>query len=331
MTDTTQTAVPAPWWTSSAATLYVGDAREVLAQLPEESADCIVTSPPYFGLRSYDTGTWHDGQENCSHIAQPRPEQRCPQCGARWVDRQYGQEESVEAYVENLLAVFDQARRVLHRDGTLWLNLGDTYAGNKTRSAPRHGTSSVMTGEYATRKWMAGAVPGVPPKSLVGVPWRVALGLQQRGWILRNAAIWAKTNSQPSPVLDRLTSTYEMLFMLTRSQHYYFDLDAIRVPPKNPDDPRRRTARGKNPGDVWNYPTRPLREAHFAAYPIEIPLRCIAAGCRPQGAVLDPFSGVGTTGLAALRLGRLYAGIDLGRSYAEIARRRLLDQGEVTQ
>jgi site-specific DNA-methyltransferase (cytosine-N4-specific) len=179
--------------------------------------------------------------------------------------------------------------------------------------------------------------------SLIGIPWRVALALQADNWILRNAVVWAKTNGQPSSARDRLTTTYETVFLFTRSPRYFFNLDAIRIPLKNPNDRRLRAPissgrpggpkphghdltrpRGKNPGDVWPYPTRALKEAHFAAYPIEIPLRCIAAGCRPEGVVLDPFSGAATTGLAALQLSRRYIGVDLSTQYATIAKRRLL-------
>ncbi|MDG4829942.1 site-specific DNA-methyltransferase [Solwaraspora sp. WMMD1047] len=345
----TPTPEPAPWWRAGPVSLHVGDAHEVLAALPDASVDCIVTSPPYWGLRSYDTGRWNGGRADCGHDAAPSragPHQprTCPACEAVWTDGQYGQEPTIGEYVDRLVAVFDQARRVLHPHGTVWLNLGDSYAGTGPRTARPHGTRSVIGGNYNHRQWTPGAVAGLPAKNLIGIPWRVALALQANKWILRNAAVWAKTNGQPSSARDRLTTTYEMVFLLTRSPRYYFDLDAIRIPLKNPHDRRLRTStgsrpgpgghrardtdptrpRGKNPGDVWPYPTRALKEAHFAAYPIEIPLRCIAAGCRPEGVVLDPFSGAATTGLAALHLGRSYIGVDLSSQYAAIAKRRLL-------
>jgi len=341
---------PAPWWSAGPVTLHVGDAHDVLAAMPDASVDCIVTSPPYWGLRSYDTGQWHGGRADCDHDAAPSPAgahqaRTCSECGAVWTDGQYGQEPTVGEYVDRLVTVFDQARRVLHPQGTLWLNLGDSYAGTGPRAARPHGSNSIIGGNYNHRQWTPGAVAGLRPKNLIGVPWRVALALQStNNWILRNAAVWLKTNGQPSSARDRLTTTYEMVFLLTRSPRYFFDLDAIRIPLKNPNDRRLRPSagtrtgsggtrghdptrpRGKNPGDVWPYPTRPLREAHFAAYPIEIPLRCIAAGCRPEGTVLDPFSGAATTGLAALQLGRRYVGVDLSSQYAALAKRRLLSQ-----
>jgi site-specific DNA-methyltransferase (cytosine-N4-specific) len=293
------------------------------------------------------------------------------------VDRQYGLEPTLSEYVDHLVAVFAQARRVLHPAGTLWLNLGDTYACGEVGRAdadnryPSLGKSQLpRTSRRVTQR------SGIPPKNLLGVPWRVALALQADNWILRNAVVWAK-NAMPQSVPDRLSTTYEMVFLLTRSPRYHFDLDAIRVPHKHPtrlqptrqpdpDNPHRvsgsrgrrpsRDARGngkydtdpqafaagphgaamrpgrphnaahphgKNPADLWHYPTRPLKEAHFAAFPVDIPLRCIAAGCRPAGTVLDPFSGAATTGLAALQLGRRYIGVDLSSEYAAIAQRRL--------
>lgn len=333
------TPQPAPWWSAGPVTLHVGDAHNVLAVMPDASVDCVVTSPPYWGLRSYDTGRWHGGRADCDHetapsAADPHPPRTCPDCQAVWTDGQYGQETTVGEYVDRLVTVFGQARRVLHPHGTLWLNLGDSYAGTGPRSARPHGSNSIIGGTYNHRQWTPGAVAGLRPKNLIGVPWRVALALQSSGWILRNAAVWLKTNGQPSSARDRLTTSYEMVFLLTRSPRYFFDLDAIRIPLKQPRDRRLRTSRacghdptrprGKNPGDVWPYPTRPLREAHFAAFPIEIPLRCIAAGCRPGGTVLDPFSGAATTGLAALQLDRRYIGIDLSSQYATLAKRRLL-------
>jgi site-specific DNA-methyltransferase (cytosine-N4-specific) len=217
----------------------------------------------------------------------------------------------------------------------------------------------------------------MPRKNLLGMPWRVALALQADGWTLRNAIVWAKRNPMPESVRDRLSTTYEFVFLLTTHARYHFDLDPIRIPLVRPEaltedisfggaprtetgaigasarrrggvygakyrdttpfartppggairpTSRRHTAahpRGKNPGDAWHLSTRPLREAHFAAFPIDIPLRCIAAGCPPDGLVLDPFSGAGTTGLAALHLGRRYLGIDLNPAYTELAQRRL--------
>lgn len=382
---------PTAPWNAGPVTLHTGDAARILAGLPTASVDCIVTSPPYWGLRDYGTGTWIDGRADCPHrdaptvaaalrTGQPRI---CPTCTATWVDQQHGLEPNLTTYVDRLVALFTEARRVLHPAGTMWLNLGDSYASGTTGradAASRYpGLDKVQSVRESRR---TGQRSDLPPKNLLGVPWRVAFALQATGlWWLRNAIVWAKTNPMPEPVRDRLSCTHEMIFLLTPNPRYDFDLDAIRVPHKDPTamgrgtliggvekgprnavgsgtrryrrntygpskytnpDPvafagRRlganllagrahdnRHPRGKNPGDVWHLATRPLKEAHFAAFPIDIPLRCIAAGCRPGGTVLDPFSGAATTGLAALQLKRRYLGIDLNPDYTTIARRRLI-------
>lgn len=276
--------------------LLLGDALETLRTLPEASVDCIITSPPYYGLRDYG------------------------------IDGQYGLEASPADYVETMRAVFAEARRVLTVDGTCWINIGDSYA-----------WSSVPGG-------------GLPDKNLLGIPWRLAFALQDDGWILRNDIIWHKPNALPSKAADRLSGRHEHVFLLARSPRYHFDLDAIRVPhaehtlryygadsdakqrpgnaamnEQNPTTKHRLTsvnAHGANPGDVWSIATRPNREAHFATFPIDLPIRCIKAGCRPGGTVLDPFSGSGTTGEAARNLGRKYLGIDLNPAYHDLAVRR---------
>lgn len=416
-----------PSWTSEAATLYTGDATQTLAALPDASAHCIVTSPPYWGLRDYHTAGWDGGDPTCTHpvshsaghpvgpstrrgttqhpaandpiddLAKPADRgadpRMCRRCGATRRDDQYGLEATPDDYIATLRRVFTQLRRVLVPDGTAWLNLGDSYSTEppgQTRRATRPSTPSgaqpAASGPEVARRSGVDRVASVPRKNLRGMPWRVALALQADGWILRNAIVWAKRNPMPESVRDRLSTTYEFVFLLTTQPRYYFDLDAIRVPLLRPEaltegitfggspgirtgalgasarrrggtygakyrDPtpftrtppgaalhptgRRHTAthpRGKNPGDVWSLSTRPSREAHFAAFPIDIPLRCIAAGCPPDGVVLDPFSGAATTGLAALQLGRRYVGIDLNPDYTALAQHRLQHrpQGRVT-
>ncbi|MBV9141812.1 MAG: site-specific DNA-methyltransferase [Pseudonocardiales bacterium] len=268
--------------------------------------------------------------------------------------------------------VFTQLRRVLVNTGTVWLNLGDSYSAapsGQAANAIHASTRSRATAAGLLREPVGDAVINrtrtIRRKNLWGMPWRVAFALQADGWILRNAIVWHKPNAMPESVRDRLSTRYEMLFLFTAQQQYWFDLDAIReslvrpeafrdgivtreshqgrstspesttrrcgrstegkysateaftgAPPGPTMTPtgRRHTAahpRGRNPGDVWSIPTRPLHQAHFAAFPIDIPLRCIAAGCPPEGVVLDPFSGAATTGLAARQLGRSYIGIDL--------------------
>lgn len=323
-----------PYWSQEQAVIYHGDAHDVLTQMPAGSVDCIVTSPPYWGLRHY-------------------------------CDGQYGQESTPEEYVENLRATFAQARRVLADEGTCWLNLGDCYAANSD-GWPRGVDYNRRQPVIRPRARLA-----VPPKNLLGMPWRVALALQADGWILRNAIVWHKPNAMPQSVTDRLSNRYELIFLMVKQRRYWFNLDPIREaytgdrsiarrarvgggePKRNttawpppgkygtiggdsaapwhgaamlPTGRRHAVAHpgGRNPGDVWSIPTRPLRVAHFAAFPIDIPLRAIAAGCRPGGTVMDPFTGSGTTGIAARQLGRRFLGIELNLDYCELARTRLL-------
>jgi len=298
-------------------TLYHGDALEVARALPDGAADCIVTSPPYYGLRDY---------------------------GA---DGQYGLEESPAAYVETMRTLFAELRRVLADDGTLWLNLGDSYnAYNGNRGKSKTGFSrndpmpDLPAGHGLTAK-------GIGAKNLLGIPWRVAFALQDDGWILRNAIIWHKPNAMPESVTDRLSGRYEHVFLFSKSRRYWFDLDPIRephvAPPKGGLFKRgndsyvsqstgtrqgnwdgKYNEHGRNPGDVWTLPTQPFPGAHFAVYPVTLPQRCILAGCKPGGTVLDPFSGSGTTGLAAQRTGRRYIGIDINREYLDLSLRTRL-------
>jgi DNA modification methylase len=316
------TAEGQPW------TLYVGDARAVLAGMPARSADCIVTSPPYWGKRNYG------------------------------VTGQYGHEDTPAAYVSTMREVFREARRVLADDGTCWLNLGDTYStGGSSGATGKH----AYLGEHIAAHRMA----GMQAKNLLGLPWQVAFALQEDGWILRNAVVWHKPNAMPESVRDRLSCRHELLFLLVKQSGYWFDLDPVREPHKTvnphergmgcgrtrpPGRPGSHTRppgygpgtregstssqygssrhrhghpNGRNPGDVWSIPTRPYKGPHFAAYPIDLPLRCIAAGCKPGGTVLDPFAGSGTTGLAAIQLGRRFTGIDLSADFARLAAGRL--------
>jgi len=379
-----------PFYTDDRVTLHVGDAAEVLAGLPAASVDCVVTSPPFWGLRDYGTGSWFGGDPGCRHFTGRggnTPQTRrpgvgypasaahrgghpdvCSRCGAVRTDRQYGLEPTPQAYVDHLRAVFDQLARILVPTGTVWLNLGDSYSAN---SDGYPNTAAGKPHQPARR-------PRKPVgfKNLLGMPWRVAFALQDDGWILRNAVVWHKPNGMPESVADRLTCRYELVFLLVRQRRYWFDLDAIRQPLARPEalaegiviggrkgahagigaaarrrghtvygkythttpftahqpgaalrpTGRRHDAghpRGKNPGDVWSIPTRPLRAAHYAAFPVDLPDRCVAAGCPPGGLVLDPFSGAGTTALAALHHDARYVGIDLNPVFHRLALDRL--------
>ena len=296
-------------------TLHHGDAAATLATLPSGSVDCIVTSPPYFGLRDYG------------------------------VDGQIGAEPSPAEFVAALVAVFREARRVLADDGTLWLNLGDSYSGSSRGS---WGSSEGRSGGTAKERYipLRGDLPsvgqtfGMAPKNLLGIPWRVAFALQDDGWTLRSDIIWAKPNAMPESVRDRHSSKHEHVYMLTKSPRYRFDLDPIREPHESTPDRAGQTALrgqkairpsgpnsgaysdgGRNPGDVWTIATQPFGEAHFATMPPALAERCVLAGCKPGGAVLDPFSGSGTTGMAALKHGRRYVGVDLNANYLALSLR----------
>lgn len=305
------------YYSDDTVTLLLGDAHGVLASLPDAAVDCIVTSPPYFGLRDYGT------------------------------PGQYGLEATPAAYVDTMRALFGEARRVLADDGTLWLNLGDSYA-YPPGSAGRQGNGQ-REGRTFTAEGLSGT-RSLPAKNLLMIPERVAMALQDDGWILRNKIVWHKTNAMPHPVTDRLSNRYEHLFLFSKSERYCFDLDSIREP--HTMRPQRRPSGhksrqklgvlpaqthstsqrnepgvdghplGRNPGDVWAIPTRPYPEAHFAVFPIDLPIRCIKAGCKPGGTVLDPFSGSGTTGAAARELNRKYVGIDLNPAYHDLAKKR---------
>jgi site-specific DNA-methyltransferase (cytosine-N4-specific) len=307
-------------------TLYHGDALAVARTLDDGSADCIVTSPPYFGLRDYG------------------------------INGQYGLESSPAEYVAKMRDLFAELRRVLADDGTLWLNIGDSYSASATNNGGYSAKSRLRGGPVAPHEKGRMAndantpralIPDVGPKNLLGIPWRVAFALQDDGWILRNAIIWNKPNAMPESVTDRLSGRYEHVFLFSKSRRYWFDLDPIREPHTS-SEPKRfacagdwvkstewnhnrsgyvgRDENGRNPGDVWTIPTQPFPGAHFACFPTQLPQRCILAGCKPGGTVLDPFSGSGTTGLAAQRTGRRYVGIDLNVEYLELSLRTRLQQ-----
>lgn len=264
------------------AQIFVGDNRKRLRELPDGVVQCVVTSPPYWGLRDY-------GQ-----------------------DDQIGLESTPTEFVEQLCLVFDEVWRVLADDGTLWLNLGDSYYN----------------------------------KSLAGIPWRVAFALQERGWYLRQDIIWAKPNPMPESVTDRCTKSHEYIFLLTKKAKYFFDHEAIKeegvIPAgtkaakgseerQNQFGVNARPAEYKiydgmrNKRDVWTVPTKPYPEAHFATYPPELIIPCILAGSKPGDLILDPFSGSGTTGAVALQLGRNYVGYELNPEYAALSEKRIYD------
>jgi DNA modification methylase len=326
-----------------------GDVLARLGEMADNSVQCVVTSPPYWGLRDYG------------------------------VAGQIGLEPAPAAYLAKMVAVFREVRRVLHKDGTCWVNMGDSYNGQSPRvaSIQENGDLSYRAGGRAIN------IRGLKPKDLIGMPWRLAFALQEDGWWLRQDIIWSKPNPMPESVTDRCTKAHEYLFLLTKSATYYYDQDAIRTPfaektkalsfetmdfgrrygyreptrvagwaagsgshaakdhavakshkgskfregkrAKGNESTAQRfdNAKGANKRSVWEIATEPYTEAHFASFPTKLVEPCILAGTKPGDVVLDPFSGAGTTGLVAVRLGRRYAGIELNPEYVAMSERRL--------
>lgn len=301
--------------------IYGQDAKASLRTIEAGSVQVVCTSPPYYNLRDY---------------------------GA---DGQLGLEASPEQYIESLVLLFREVRRVLSDDGTVWLNIGDSYAGTCKSGGGKQGEKWAAHGADTEGARGGKYVPppsGLKPKDLMGIPWRVALALQADGWWLRNDIIWAKPNPMPSSAQDRCTVAHEYLFLLTKSARYYYDADAIREPLAEAtladkrlgavhDEPRERyggqascpssfagaNPLGANRRTVWTITPNYYQGAHFAVFPEQIPERCILAGSRPGDLALDPFSGSGTTGKMALKHGRRYLGLDINKDYLELAARRV--------
>lgn len=301
--------------------IHCGDCLEWMKTLATESVQCCITSPPYWGLRNYG------------------------------VDGQLGLEETPEEYVSKLVEVFREVRRVLRKDGTLWLNLGDTYAGGG-----RGCKSQKQVSNRGTHNMPKSIIPpGCKPKNLVGIPWRVALALQADGYWLRSDIIWHKPNSMPESVTDRPTRSHEYLFLLSKSAKYYYDVDAIREKQKasslkaykyvckyknkKRDWPggiqnniekyqgktREEIAKlpGRNKRSVWTVAHLPYKIAHFATFPEKLIEPCVLAGCPDGGVIMDPFMGSGTVGLVCYKRWRRYIGCDLKREYVDMALARI--------
>jgi DNA modification methylase len=256
--------------------LIEGDSAGVLARLPDGIFQSCVTSPPYWSLRDYG------------------------------IEGQIGLETQVESYIKKLVTVFREVRRVLRDDGTMWLNIGDSYTsgGRAWRAPDKKNRVRAMSLRPPTPK-------GLKPKDLIGVPWRLAFALQADGWYLRTEIVWNKPNCQPESVKDRPTRSHEYVFLFSKSEQYKYLSNAIR----GPNDRNVRT--------VWDINTRALREAHIAAFPTDLVDPCLRLSTDVGDLVLDPFIGSGTTGVSAYELGRRFVGIELNPEYLAIAERRL--------
>jgi len=369
--------------------ILLGDARKRLAELPAGSVRTCVTSPPYFGLRDYGTATWEGGSPDCDHKGPPRasdktglshPEKKsreqllsepsrlvsatpykgdCPKCGANRIDSQIGLEPTPEAYVTEMVALFREVRRVLADDGTLWLNLGDSYFphnGSRGNKTPAGDSLRGRDNEYQPSPKIN--AEGLKGKDLIGIPWRVAFALQADGWYLRSDIIWHKPNPMPESVTDRPTKSHEYVFLLSKSPRYYYDHVAVRergvmTAGDSAGSPQRDTREthgmgGGNGGmveakrklaqelaekgystrnrrDVWTINTKPFKGAHFAVMPEALVEPCVLAGSAEGDTVLDPFTGSGTVAVVANRLGRNFVGTELNPEYAEIAKERIIN------
>lgn len=267
----------------SGSSIIHGDALAVLRLLPSEFFRCVVTSPPYWGLRDYGVAS------------------------------QMGLEETLSEYVDGLVEVFAEVRRVLTSDGTLWLNVGDGYtSGNRGyRASDRKNPARAMSVRPDTPD-------GLKPKDLIGVPWRLAFGLQAEGWYLRTDIVWEKPNAMPESVKDRPSRCHEYIFMLTKSERYYYDWGASREPAAGGGLRSRRT--------VWHVNTQGYNGAHFATFPTKLIRPCIKSSTEPGDYVLDPFFGSGTVGVVCAQEGRDYVGIEISQEYVDLAATRLAPQ-----
>lgn len=295
--------------------VYNEDCLSGLKKLPDECVDCCVTSPPYYALRDYG------------------------------VDGQIGLEDTPQAYIDRLTDVFMEVHRVLKPEGTLWVNIGDSYCGTGDKGDWKDPKN--VNGRNGQAVSKTKIVDGCKSKDLIGIPWMLAFSLRNAGWYLRQDIIWSKPNVMPEPVKDRCTKSHEYIFMLSKSKQYYFDNEQIQEDAVCPvtdggnhpmggkkygdnDAEEFRTKSGKpyvytgkrNKRDVWSVNTKPDMNAHFAVYPEELIRPCIIAGCPKGGVVLDPFMGSGTTGRCAHRWGRHYIGFELNPEYIDIIRRK---------
>jgi len=270
-----------------------GNCIETLQKLDDKSINTCITSPPYWGLRNYNDE-----------------------------EKQLGMEDTPEEFVDNLVKVFREVKRVLRDDGTVWLNLGDSYAMSSIRGGNKKFSGNVGAHNHYEKSIKKGKrkIPnGLKPKDLIGIPWRVALALQQDGWYLRQDIIWHKPNPMPESVKDRCTKAHEYIFLLSKSQKYYFDNEAIK----------ENVVEGigkRNKRSVWTITTKPFKGAHFATFPMDLIEPCVLAGCPEDGVVLDPFAGSGTTGIVAVNHNRNAVLCELNQEYIEIAKNRINEQ-----
>lgn len=325
--------------------MYGQHALDSLAMLNDNSVHTICTSPPYWGLRDYGTASWKGGDPNCNHttssysdnmkphVDRPSGGHRggsnkfCIHCGAERVDLQIGLEDELEDYLDSLVQVFDACRRVLRTDGTLWVNLGDTYSRGSRKTVPEQKGECASKNDSDKYEFFSpaanlGGHDTIKPKDLVGIPWRFALAMQKAGWYLRSDIIWSKGSCMPESVKDRPTKAHEYVFLFAHPDsegRYYYDSEAVKEPTTGAYDPTSL----RNRRSVWHVNPEGYREAHFAVWPSALVEPMVLAGCPEKGTVLDPFSGSATTGMVALKNGRNYIGLDLNEEYYPMAHTRV--------
>jgi len=371
--------------------ILCGDAVEQLKRLPANSVQVCVTSPPYYNLRDYGTATWIGGDPACQHVKGAHSSKSstlrdgkggggkleattmpytdvCGRCGARRIDKQIGVETTPEHYIESLVKVFREVRRVLKPDGTCWVNIGDSYSSGGRKTTPAVQTISQGNAKYeAMEHRPRPRTPNLKEKDMIGIPWMLAFAMRDDGWYLRSECLWIKKNCLPESVKDRCTKSHEHIFHFSKSPNYYFDADAIAEPSTASeeneeelrnggkstllDEPVReeRKAKGhgrvggekyvdvygggskpfedkgtRNKRDCWVMASAGVRDEHFAPFPEELPETCIKAGSKENDIVLDPFTGSGTTGFVALRLGRRFIGVELNPKFVTIAEKRFM-------
>lgn len=294
--------------------IYNEDCLTGLKNLPDECINTCITSPPYLGLRDYE------------------------------VDEQLGLESTPDEFIQKLVSIFSEVKRVLKKDGTLWINIGDTYCGTGSKYDyvdPKY------KGRNAQSKAINNKIDGIKSKDLVGIPWMLAFALRADGWYLRQDIIWSKPNPMPESVKDRCTKSHEYIFLLSKSKKYHYDCEAIKEKTLTQDNvvrdrdstklnntPGRTRMEGlkvnnyekRNKRSVWTVSTRPYGGAHFATFPERLIIDCIKAGCPDDGVVLDPFMGAGTTALVSRKLHRNYIGFELNEEYIQIANKRLKNE-----
>ena len=341
-----------------------GDCRETMRKWASQGvkAQTCVTSPPYYGLRDYGTAKWEGGDVNCDHVESENKhggqradrnqdgykkqfKEFCKKCGAIREDKQIGLEETPEEYIKAMVEVFRCVWDVLEDDGTLWINIGDSYAGNNSR-ASNNGRAGFGN---AREKVVNRTGEGLKTKDLIGIPWMLAFALRADGWYLRQDIIWSKPNPMPESVQDRCTKSHEYIFLMSKSSKYYYDNESIKEkaihageersfnsPKKamrnvdgnvstgneHPDALPVEISELKNKRSVWTVNPKPYSGSHFAVFPTELIEPCILAGAPLGGIVLDPFMGSGTTAQVAQDLGRQYLGCELNPEYGKLQKKR---------